>query len=209
MDAAWWRTRGLIAASLAALFGCAAVAPALFWLLLAAALAAGVALLALRHTAAACAMWLLLAGATLEMTLGDLIGPEAFQPTIAMVKGAGLGSRGSLRCCATGRRVDPFNPGIAFVVIYLAGMAHGLHPNLTPSDSLRSLIGSFAPYAFSFSGLSLGWARAMIRMTTWIPRSPWRRGRCSTWPACGRCSWTAAGCAWPGSGIPPSSPGSA
>ena len=168
MDAAWWRTRGLIAASLAALFGCAAVAPALFWLLLAAALAAGVALLALRHTATACAMWLLLAGATLEMTLGDLIGPEAFQPTIAIVKGAGL-ALAAASVLRYGPSLDLFNPGIAFVVIYLAGMVHGLHPNLTPSDSLRSLIGSFAPYAFSFSRLSRGWARAMIRMTTWIP----------------------------------------
>ena len=95
---------GLIAASLAALFACAAVAPPLFWLLLAGMLAAGVALLVFRHAPVASAVWLLLAGATLEMTLCDLIGPEAFQPTIALVKGWGSCWR-RLLCCATGQRV--------------------------------------------------------------------------------------------------------
>jgi O-antigen ligase len=168
MDAACWRSRGLIAASLAALFACAAVAPPLFWLLLAGMLAAGVALLVFRHAPVASAVWLLLAGATLEMTLCDLIGPEAFQPTIALVKGAGL-VLAAITVLRYGPTRDPFNPGIAFVVIFLTGLAHGLHPALTPSDSLRSLIGSCAPYAFSFSRLSRGWAQVMIRMTTWIP----------------------------------------
>ncbi|MGH7155682.1 MAG: O-antigen ligase family protein, partial [Acetobacteraceae bacterium] len=68
-----------------------------------------------------------------------------------------------------GPRLDVFNPGLAFVAMFITGIAHGLHPGLTMADSLRSLIGSAAPFAFSFSRLSRGWARAIIRMTAWTP----------------------------------------
>ncbi len=47
--------------------------------------------LAFRHTIAFCVVWLLLAGATLEMTLADIVGPAAFESTIAAVKSAELG----------------------------------------------------------------------------------------------------------------------
>ena len=59
-------------------------------------------ILAFRHTVAFCVAWLLLAGATLEMTLADLVGPAAFQTTIAVVKAAGLGL--ALLCVAALRR---------------------------------------------------------------------------------------------------------
>ena len=64
---------------------------------------------------------------------------------------------------------DVFNPGLAFLAMFVAGLAHGLHPDLTPADSLRSLLGSVAPFAFAFSRLSPGWGRAMVRATAWIP----------------------------------------
>src|SRR6476646_8745693 len=68
----------------------AVVAPLWFWVPFAIAGAAGVAVLAFRYTTAFCVAWLLIAGATLEMTLGDLIGPAAFSITIAVVKAAGM-----------------------------------------------------------------------------------------------------------------------
>jgi O-antigen ligase len=39
---------------------------------------------------------------------------------------------------------------------------HGFWPGLTVADSLRSLIGSAAPFAFSWSRLSAGWSRRVI-----------------------------------------------
>ena len=66
------------------------LAPLWFWLPLATAAAAGIGVLAFRHTVMFCVAWLLIAGTTLEMTLHDLVGPAAFQSTIAAVKGAEL-----------------------------------------------------------------------------------------------------------------------
>jgi hypothetical protein len=153
-------------------FGCAAVAallaPATFWLplVLMAGLAVGV--LIFRHIVVACAAWLLIAGLTLEMTLSDLVGPAAYQPTIAAVKAAEFGL--ALLCIARyGLYPDLFNPGLAFVAMFIAGLAHGLHHDLTPAASLRSLLGSVAPFAFAFSRLSAGWATVIIRTTAWIP----------------------------------------
>ena len=58
----------------------AVLAPSWFWLPLAvvALMAAGV--LAFHHVAVFCVAWLLIAGATLEMTLSDLVGPGASRP---------------------------------------------------------------------------------------------------------------------------------
>jgi O-antigen ligase len=146
----------------------ALLAPQWFWLPPIMAAAAGVALLAFRHTVAFCVAWLLIAGATLEMTLQDVVGPTAFQGTIAAVKGAGL----ALAVVCTlryGLRLDVFNPGLGFVAMFIVGEAHGLHHDLTQAESLRSLVGSVAPFAFAFSRLSRGWGQAMIRTTAWIP----------------------------------------
>src|SRR6478752_7177064 len=64
------------------------VAPTLFWLPLGALAVAGIGILAYRHTVAFCVAWLLIAGATLEMTLADVVGLEWYQPVIAAVKAA-------------------------------------------------------------------------------------------------------------------------
>jgi len=146
----------------------AVLAPSLFFPLLAALGACAVALLAFRHNAGACVLWLLVTGCTLEMSLGDLLGPAAYQPIIAGVKATGLALAG-LAVLRFGASADPFNPGFAFVAMFVGGWAHGLHPGLTTSDSLRSLAGSVAPFAFSFSRLSSGWARMIIPLTGWIP----------------------------------------
>ncbi len=147
---------------------CALLAPQSFWLPLALAAAIGVAFLAFRHTVAFSVGWLLLAGATLEMTLSDVVGPEAFQPTIAVIKAAGLGL--AVVCVLRyGVALDVWNPTFAFLAMFLAGLAHGLHPGLTLGESLRSLAGSAIPFAFAFSRLPRCWANAIVRMTGWIP----------------------------------------
>jgi O-antigen ligase len=162
----------LLTVAACGVFGIAAasavLAPRLFWLPLAIAASAALAVLAYRNTIAVCVAWLLIAGATLEMTLADLVGPAAWQATIAAVKAAELGL--ALLCVLRyGPSPDVFNPGLAFLAMFVAGLAHGLHPDLTTAGSLRSLAGSIAPFAFAFSRLSRDWGKAMIRMTAWIP----------------------------------------
>ncbi|HJS84069.1 MAG TPA: O-antigen ligase domain-containing protein, partial [Acetobacteraceae bacterium] len=147
---------------------CAALAPALYWNLLEAAAVLGLTVLVWRHTEAASVVWVVLSACTLEMTLLDLVGPEAYQATIAATKAAGLAL--ALLCVLRyGPRLDLHNPAWGFLLIFVAGLAHGLHPGLTPADSLRSLFGSVAPYGFTFSRLSRRWATAIIRATQWAP----------------------------------------
>jgi O-antigen ligase len=156
------------AVSLAAALASACLVPSLFWLLLGAAVAAAIALLALRHTQAFCVGWLVVTGCSLEMAASDLIGITAFQPTIAAVKAVGI----SLALCSAlrwGPRLDPLNPAWGFCAIAVFGMAHGLHRDLGATDSLRSLAGSLAPFAFFFCRIPPGWSAAIIRATAWTP----------------------------------------
>ncbi len=146
----------------------AVLMPQWFWLPLALVGIAALGVFALRHTLALCVLWLIIAGSTLEMTLGDLISPDAYQTTIAAVKFTELLL--ALLCVVRyGPSPDLFNPALAFLAIFLVGLAHGLHPDLTAAASLRSLLGSIAPFAFAFSRLSPGWGRAIVRTTTLIP----------------------------------------
>lgn len=147
---------------------CALVAAPLFWLLLAAAGAAAIVFLAFRFTAAFTVAWLLVASASLEMTAADLLGEAYFQPTIAAVKGLGIGLA-AVAVLRYGPRLDLFNPAFAWVVIFAGGLAHGLWPGLGAAESLRSLIGSVAPFLFGFSRLSRGWARGVISAAIWAP----------------------------------------
>jgi O-antigen ligase len=144
------------------------VAPTWFWLPLGVIAAAGIGVVAYRHTVAFCVAWLLIAGATLEMSLADIIGIEMYQPVIAAVKAAEI-VLVALCMLRYGVYPDVFNPGLAFVVMFGFGLVHGLHPGLTPADSLRSLIGSVAPFAFGFSRLSPAWGRTIVRATVWVP----------------------------------------
>lgn len=150
------------------LLGSALLAQIVFWSLLLVASALGITFLAWRHVDTASAAWLLLAGLTLEMTLHDLIGPDAYAVTIAIVKSAQL-ALGVLCVLRYGPSLDPVNPAWVFVAMFAMGFVHGLHPGLTTADSSRSLLGSVAPFAFCFSRLPSTWARAMVRAVRWIP----------------------------------------
>ena len=147
---------------------CAVFVPSLFWLLVAVAAASGVIFLAFRFIPVFTAAWLLLTSASLEMTAVDLLGQDAFQPTIALIKAIGIGLA-IVAVLRYGPRLDPFNPAFAWLSMFLGGLAHGLWPGLTAGDSLRSLVGSVAPFVFGFSRLSREWAHAIIRMTCWAP----------------------------------------
>ncbi len=148
--------------------GCAVFVPALFWLLLAAAAASGGIFLAFRFTPQFTAAWLVVTSASLEMTAVDVLGGGAYQPTIALIKALGLGLA-IVAALRYGPRLDPFNPAFAWLAMFAGGLTHGLWPGLTAGGSLRSLVGSAAPFAFGFSNLSRPWVQAIIRMTCWAP----------------------------------------
>ncbi len=142
--------------------------PDVFWALLAATAGILAVVLAFLQTVRCSAAWLLIAGSTLEMSLGDSLGGDAYQTIIALVKTAEIG----LACVCVlryGPRADPFNPAYAYVAIAAFGAATGLHPDLSSADSLRSLIGSAAPLLFGFSRLSRAWAEAILRLCRLIP----------------------------------------
>jgi O-antigen ligase len=153
---------------LAAGLACGLASPPLFWMALSGAGAAGVAFLAFRHPTAFCIAWLLLTGMSLEMTLHDLAGEAWYQATIAAVKTAGIGLAA---VCALrfGPRLPLLNPVWAYAAMLCVGFAHGLYPGLTAADSVRSLIGSVAPFAFCFCRLPRPWPGAVIRAAQWCP----------------------------------------
>jgi len=134
-------------------------APGAAWAPLALLPAVGILALAAAYPAEATALWLAALATCPEMWLGDLIGraPEI----IGIDKGIGLAL---LAICLLryGARYDEFNPGLAFLLMFSAGFMHGVWPGLTVADSLRSLIGSAAPFAFSWSRLSSAWCRRVI-----------------------------------------------
>jgi O-antigen ligase len=156
----------LIGLSAACGLGLAWTSPFLFAQAVVLAVAAGLAFLALRHTTLFCVLWLLIAGCSLEMTANDMIGPEAFQPVIAAIKAAQIGL--AILCALKwGADGDPWNPSWAFAIMAASGIVHGLYPGLPLGESLRSLIGSVAPFAFCFVRLPNDWADAMIRTARW------------------------------------------
>lgn len=142
--------------------------PSIYWALLAAAVMGAIGSLALLHPVAFSVGWLVITALTLEMALNDLLGPAAFQGTIAVVKGTGILL--ALICAwRYGPKWDAFSPVWGFATIGMAGLMHGLYPGLTAADSLRSLFGSIAPFAFGFARVPRKWAEAIIRATIWCP----------------------------------------
>jgi hypothetical protein len=157
-----------LCAFFAAVLAAAGLGPDVLLPLLGAAAVLGLGFLAWRHLIGFCVTWLLLAGTSLEMTLHDLIDPTAYGATIAAVKAAQLGL--AMLCALRyGPRLDAFNPAWAYLAIFAIGLLHGLHPGLSAAESLRSLAGSVAPFAFCFSRPPREWGGAMIRATRWIP----------------------------------------
>jgi O-Antigen ligase len=159
---------GVAAALLAVALTCGLLAPSLFVLTLGAVVAAGVAFLALRFPTGFCIAWLWGAGMSLEMTFHDVVGDATYQPAIALIKGIEIGL-GALCVLRFGLRLDPLCPAWAFLVMLVVGLVHGLYPGLTAADSLRSMIGSAAPFAFCFARVPRSWAEAIVRATKWCP----------------------------------------
>jgi O-antigen ligase len=147
---------------------CAVLAPALFWLLPSAVVAGAIAFLAFRFTPTVTAIWLLITACSFEMTAVDVFGPQSFQPTIALIKAAGIGLA-VVAVLRWGPRLDLFNPALAWIAMFVGGLTHGLWPGLTAAESLRSLVGSVAPFVFGFCRLSPAWARHLICTARWSP----------------------------------------
>jgi O-antigen ligase len=159
---------GAAAAQLAAYISCSLIDPPLFAILLAASVVAGILFLALCFPTRFCVAWLLVTGMTLEMALHDLVSEGTFQPTIAIIKGVEI-ALGFLCMVRFGPALDPLCPAWAFLAMTIAGLVHGLYPGLSASDSLRSMIGSVAPFAFCFARVPRSWAESIIRATKWAP----------------------------------------
>ena len=68
-----------------------------------------------------------------------------------------------------GWRRDRYNPGFAFASMFVTGLLHGLYPGLTVLSSLRSLIGSAGPFAFSFVKTGNNFRGLVTRMTVLGP----------------------------------------
>jgi O-antigen ligase len=159
---------GAAAAQLAAFVSCSLIDPPLFVLSLAVSVAAGIVFLAFCFPTRFCVAWLLVTGMTLEMALHDMVGAAAFQPAIAVIKGIEI-MLGLICMARFGPKLDPLCPAWAFLAMTATGLVHGLYPGLTPTDSVRSMIGSVAPFAFCFARVPRSWAEAMIAATKWAP----------------------------------------
>ena len=144
------------------------LSPTLFFLALGGGVAFGGAVLVWRFPTPCSVAWLLITAASLEMTLNDLVGPALFTQTIAAVKGAGLVL--ALVCALRfGVRPDPANPAWAYLFMLATAMVFGRHPELSVADSVRSFVGSVAPFAFAFVRMPRSWADAIIAATRWCP----------------------------------------
>ena len=183
------------------MMGIAWLYPALLPGVILALLAFGVILLACRHLTAAWAGWLLVTGLSLEMALTDLIGPDAFQITIAVTKATEIGLV-ALTILRLGVVPDRFNPAWAFVAMGATGAIAGVHPGLTMMEMARSLVGDVTPFLLFFCVKPAGWGPTVLRAVTLAPLLS-----VAYWALCWMClgsvrySSTAADCDWPGSAI--------
>lgn len=105
-------------------------------------------------------IWLALLETAPDSWAASFWGREA---CLAFLKGFGVVAALAL-IWRNGPRWDKFNPAFGFLAVFIAGLAHGLYPGLTASDSLRSLIGSAAPFLFGFARLEAGFIRAARRV---------------------------------------------
>ncbi len=121
-----------------------------------------------RHLTAVWCVWLIATGLSLEMTLSDIIGPEAFQPVIAAAKGGEI-ALVLLTVAREGFVWDRFNPAFAFLAIAAMGAMAGVHPELTAADTIRSTIGSTVPFLIFFVRPTHAWGAALRRATGYIP----------------------------------------
>jgi DNA-binding beta-propeller fold protein YncE/O-antigen ligase len=115
---------------------------------------------------AATLLWLAATGAMAEIWLGDLLG--AGSAITAALRSAGLGIA-TVAMLRWGARFDLRHPVAAYLAIFAAGKLHGLHPNLDMAESLRSLLGSAAPFAFGFARLPPRFCQGVRRMVQCVP----------------------------------------
>jgi hypothetical protein len=102
-------------------------------------------------------IWMLVIETTPEMWLSG-----NHEAIVGAAKAAGIGLV-IIPGILFGWRRDRYNPAFAYTAMFGAGLLHGLYPGLTLLASLRSLIGSAAPFAFSFVQVPEPWRRAVIR----------------------------------------------
>lgn len=105
-------------------------------------------------------VWILFLETSPDIWLAALVGGH--MTIIGVAKAVGLGLALVLGVRA-GWRWDRYNPGFAFAFMFGAGLVHGVYPGLSALDSLRSLVGSAAPFAFGFVRLPGAWCRAVKR----------------------------------------------
>ncbi len=111
----------------------------------------------------AIALWMI----TLEAT-PDLWRSGDHEALLGAVKGAGV-ALVLLLGLRFGWRRDRYNPGFAFMVMFAAGLVHGLYPGLGFMSSLRSLIGSAGPFAFSFVKTGEAFRNLVTRLAVFGP----------------------------------------
>lgn len=150
------------------LLAAAWLAPLSLPLMIGGLLAGGMVVLAFHHLTAAWVAWLMLTGLSLEMTVTDLIGPEAFQAAIALEKGGEL-VLVVLTVLKHGVTLDRFNPAWGFAAIAGMGAVAGIHPALSSEEMLRSLAGSVTPFLLFFCVMPSGWGQAIRRAICWVP----------------------------------------
>ncbi|GAB0119239.1 O-antigen ligase family protein [Acidisoma sp. 7E03] len=155
----------------AAVFLAAALAwfaPEAFWITLL--LGPGLLLLALAAAfpARATMLWLLAVATCPEMWLADLLRLPDPELLIGLGKAAGLLL--ALLCLLRyGPRLHLVHPALAFPIMTLGGALHGYWPGLGLAEVLRSLVGSVAPFAFSFLRVPPLWCRQVITAVILAP----------------------------------------
>lgn len=162
-----WSTL-LPATGLATLAALALAMPALYGATIAGTAAVALGALVVLHPFGFVVAWLLAIGTTLEMVLHDLMGPAAFQATIAAEKAAAI-ALAAICAIRWGARADPLNPAWAFLLMMAAGLAVGRHPDLSWGDHLRSVVGSVAPFAFCFCRFPRDRAECLLAVIRWCP----------------------------------------
>ena len=122
--------------------------------------------LTFRFPRPACTVWILILETSPDSWLDNLIGGHEI--IIGVMKALGLVLVISL-AIANGIRSDRYNPGFAFLFMYLIGLMHGLYPGLSLLASTRSLLGSAGPFLFSFVRLPPILIRGIQRAVLWGP----------------------------------------
>jgi O-antigen ligase len=115
---------------------------------------------AARFPVAATLLWII----AIEVT-PDQWFSGAHETVIGVEKGAGV-ALVALLGLRFGWRRDRYNPGFAFGAMFFTGLLHGLYPGLTLTSSLRTLVGSAAPFAFGFVTTGPEFRRAVVRTVT-------------------------------------------